>query len=546
MRGRIPLYMLLASALVFLASLFLPWRESTVSSRNFLFSTSPVQGLLTQFAGGTGRVDGWIAIAGDIAVLLVVAIVLAAVVVLRRPQLATRLPIGGLGVALAYFAVAVAHETRTVGSELGLAIRHTLHTRWTYGFYLGLASAGVAAVSALVLRRSEPLQLRGASDALATFLGIGLLISFLLPWVGFVGAADFSLHGIEAPPAAIAALGLILGAGWLHVDAGRRWRLPVAIAAAILSGGAASAVAISGGHVYGTWIGIGCAVALVVLEAVRADGGVRAWPARPPVLPHGVPLVRIGAAALLIVALFLPWQEIDHVGVSYNGWYTSTGAAAGCLCLLLLSTPALPALGGYLLDAVVAVAIFVSMVGTAFRANSPFFGPGYGAYVGFAAAGILLGTVLVPLRPGSVDRERALARALPLAAPILCVAAVVVPLWFLLPQNWTFQSYALYGSMAVPGVLLSLYLVHLWAGRVRRPASTGHGLTLVPLVLLILASLELIRFRDSSDVIWGAIILVALCLVLIVLGWIEENRGLEGVRVPEEIWRVDRLPEAES
>ena len=379
---------------------------------------------------------------------------------------------------------------------------------------------------------------------MAAILGVGLLISFLLPWVGF--ANNFSAHGIEAPPAAIAALGLILGAGWLRAGAGRRWRLPAAIAAAVLSGAAASAVAISGGHVYGTWIGIGCAVALVLLEAERvALEAMRAWPARPPVPLHGMPLVRIGAAALLIVALFLPWQEIDRVGVSYNGWYTSTGAAAGGLCLLLLATPALPALGGYLLDAVVAVAIFVSMVGTAFRANSPFFAPGYGAYVGFAAAGILLGTVLVPLRPGSVDRERALVRALPLAASILCVAAVVVPLWFLLPQNWTFQSYALYGSMAVPGVLLSLYLVHLWAGRVRRPASTDHRLTLVPLVLLTLASLELIRFRDSSDVIWGAIILVALCLVLIMFGWIEERRGVEGVGVPE-VWRVDRLPEAES
>lgn len=46
--------------------------------------------------------------------------------------------------------------------------------------------------------------------------------------------------------------------------------------------------------------------------------------------------------------------------------------------------------------------------------------------------------------------------------------------------------------------------------------------------------------------LWGAIILVELCLLLAVFGWIEEDRGLEGLRVPEEIWRVDRLPEAES
>ena len=87
--------------------------------------------------------------------------------------------------------------------------------------------------------------------------------------------------------------------------------------------------------------------------------------------------------------------------------------------------------------------------------------------------------------------------------------------------------------------------MRLWASRVRGPAGTGHRLTLVPLILLALASLELIRFRDNSDVIWGAIILVGLCLLLIVFGWIEERRGLDDA-VPEEIWRVDRLPEAES
>jgi phosphatidylglycerophosphate synthase len=133
----------------------------------------------------------------------------------------------------------------------------------------------------------------------------------------------------------------------------------------------------------------------------------------------------------------------------------------------------------------------------------------------------------------------------PLTASILCVAAIIVPLWFVLPENWTFQASALYGSLAVPGVLLSLYLIHLWAGRVRGPAWTGRRLTMVPLILLTLASLELIRFRNS-DVIWGAVILVGLCVLLALFGWIEENSGLESVRVPEEVWRVDRLPEAES
>jgi len=96
----------------------------------------------------------------------------------------------------------------------------------------------------------------------------------------------------------------------------------------------------------------------------------------------------------------------------------------------------------------------------------------------------------------------------------------------------------------VPGLLLALYLVRLWALRVRGPARTGYRLTIVPLILITLASLEPIRFRDGR-VIWGAVILVGLCLLLAAFGWIEEDSGLETFRVPE-VLRIDRLPEAES
>jgi len=42
------------------------------------------------------------------------------------------------------------------------------------------------------------------------------------------------------------------------------------------------------------------------------------------------------------------------------------------------------------------------------------------------------------------------------------------------------------------------------------------------------------------------VILVGLCLLLALFGWIEETSGLERVRVPEEAWRLDRLPGVES
>ena len=204
MNRRLPLWVLLASSLVFLASLFLPWRDTT---SNVVFGD---QGFLNLLAGGS--VDGWLALAGDVAVLLVVTIVLATVAALRRPQLAVRLPIGGLGVALGYFAFAVAVEVHTLTREFGGGFTGrppTPHSGWTYGFYLGLSSAGVAALSALAFRSAEPLRVRGAADAVAIVLGLGLLISFLLPWFEAGGPAGIGIHGIETGAAAIAALVLI-------------------------------------------------------------------------------------------------------------------------------------------------------------------------------------------------------------------------------------------------------------------------------------------------------------------------------------------------
>jgi hypothetical protein len=160
-------------------------------------------------------------------------------------------------------------------------------------------------------------------------------------------------------------------------------------------------------RVYGMWIAIASAVSLVVLEAVRA------WPERVPALPRGLVAVRVGATALLIVALFLPWQEV-HLPVTAghwaSGWYPSVGAAAGSLCLLLVATPALPKLANYALEAIVAIVLMVSVLATEFRSDSFAFRIGWGAFLGIAAAATLLVTVLLRVRPGRVNGSRALAR----------------------------------------------------------------------------------------------------------------------------------------
>ena len=527
MRGRLPLFMLLASALTLLTSLFLPWREVQGSPASV---GSPPQPTVL----GGGQVDGWVTGVGDVAVVLVVAIVLATIAALRR-RTSARLPIATLSVALAYFVAAVAVEVRRLSEQIGgfTGVVHIPHSSWTYGFYLGIASGAVAMLSGLAFRWKKLVPPRGAADVAAGVLGIALLISFLLPWLEFDRPANFPGYpGTVYAAVVIAALGLIFGAPRLH----RSWRLPLAIATAILAGGAASATSFDAVHGYGTWIGIACAVSLAALETVRA------WPLRLPTPPRRLAALRVSGAALLIVALFLPWQELGPYVT--NGWYVVPGAAAGGLCLLLIATPACPDLEEYAVDFVVAIALFVSALGTAFR-EDVFIRIGYGAFVGFAAAGILLVVTLIRLRPGRIERARAVARAVPLAASVLCVAAVVVPLWSVLPRDWTYQANPLDGWMAVPGLLLALYLVRLWVLRTCGTAITGDRLALVPIALLTLASLELIRFRND-EVDWGAVILVGLCLLLAVFGWIDERRGLDTFRIPEEIWRIDRLPEPES
>src|SRR3954453_998876 len=179
MRGRLPLFVLLASALTFLASLFLPWRETAGPSGDLGLNGGP-----SVFQGGS--VTGWVAVPGDVAVLLVVGIVLATITALRRPQLGARLPLGALGVALGYFAVAVAIEVQALTQEVAFTGQpHRPQTSWAYGVYLGLASAATATLSALILRRSELLRTRGKAETGGLVLGIALLISFFLPWVGF-------------------------------------------------------------------------------------------------------------------------------------------------------------------------------------------------------------------------------------------------------------------------------------------------------------------------------------------------------------------------
>jgi hypothetical protein len=89
----------------------------------------------------------------------------------------------------------------------------------------------------------------------------------------------------------------------------------------------------------------------------------------------------------------------------------------------------------------------------------------------------------------------------------------------------------------VAAVLVALRLLGRWLGGSRDDSE----LLMLPLVLLALTVLDLVAIRGQG-ISWEGWASVVLCAALVALGWVERNGGLERLRVPEEIWRVDRLP----
>ncbi|HJQ73313.1 MAG TPA: hypothetical protein VJ814_00385 [Gaiellaceae bacterium] len=525
MRGRRLLLLLMGSGLVFLASLYLRWRTLENAAGNF---------------------DGWGAVASYAAALIAVALVLAAAAALVRPTLVARLPLGGLGVSLGYFAAASAIQLTAFSVPLGTSppggwtAYAPLHWGWSYGVYVGGASGGTAALAALVLRRQELARRRTVAEAVPVALALGLLVSFLLPWQAL---GSFSVIGLVAPAAMVAAAGLLLGAGRL-ARAGLRPRLAAVVALAMLTGAAASGIGLETHYAYGAWIGIGSAVALVALEASRAGALLRM-----PGPPERWIAVRSAAAALLLVALFLPWLDYGFPqgrSFSTDGWEAVVGTGAGVLALLLLVATAVPWVARHAPEATFGSALLVATFGIQIGGFAvPSLHLGSGAYLGFAAVAILLLAQLGLLHRPSVDRRRAVVRAVPVLASVACVGAAVVPAWQgVLPPDWLTKADAVRNWFSVAALLLALHLLRLWIERIASPSTPTRGLVLTPLLILPLPVLELVHER-SVGIVWGGLILVCLCLLLAALGWLEQRGGLERFRLPEGL-RLDRLPEAET
>ena len=529
MRTRIPLFVLLVSALVFLVSLYLPWyvspRACNPSGTSCFEATSA---------------NGWSTNLGDAAALLGLALVAAAAVAIGRPRLLNRLPLGAGGFLAAYAAIAVLVLLRLRPSLYSQFDRH-VHFHWSYGAYVGIASGAVAGISAGVLRRRE-LVPDGATRVLASLLGVALLVSFLLPWYRF-GTSRFSVSqlGILNPSLVLAALLAALGGP-------RRREQPfLLVGAGVFTLGALQFGVPTGAREYGYWLALGLAIALVVVALVSGRGALRVSALR---LPD---ILLVGAGTLFVVSLFLRWQSTclprGNIGTGgpclvANGWSVSGSTAATLAGLVIVGTLLGRSLK-MLTPLAVGIGLFVATAGLAvgYPGSVLTTHRDYGAYVGFLATAVFLALALSRQRPPSVDRRRLLVRLPAIVASLACLAAILIAWWYVLPDSWQQEAGALAGWLSAAGVLLSLYILWAWLERARIEPTLGLELVLAPLALLALLVLVLVVPQDVSPT-WGQGILLVLSVLLALLGWIEVRGGLEKIRL-SEIFRIDRIPEAE-
>src|SRR5262249_33444316 len=139
------------------------------------------------------------------------------------------------------------------------------------------------------------------------------------------------------------------------------------------------------------------------------------------------------------------------------------------------------------------------------------------------------------------DRTRLLVRFAPTTACLCFLALPTVTMTGRLSFSLEFDSpwrvYWLWFELAA--ILLALRLLGRWLAG----PGADDELVLLPLALLVLTVLDVILARRAfGSITWEGWLPIGLCMLLAVLGWLERTSGLERLRIPEEIWRIDRLP----
>jgi len=494
-----------------------------------------VLGLLRAFSGSTFNIDGWALGLGDAAAVSALLVVASVLVGLRRGS--SEGVVRGLFALLAgYFAIAVFFET---GSMVAYdrAAQKTFHFHLAYGAYLGLTSAVILLVAAVLELRTVAVREWPRELVAALVPTAGLLVALLLPWRSLEAPTKITSLGISEPPAVVTVLLLLcVPVVWARPRLGRH-RLGVAAVVALFTGAVFSSQAFLGVHAYGAWLGLGCGLALVLL----------AFAHRPPLwdlsqLPWLV--LAIGTVAVLLVSsLFLPWQRSCGGGscLTSNGWSFESGSGAALLAVVLAVAAVARYESAILVELAVALGLLTATLGFEL-VDRPDLGLtfSYGSTLGFVGAGLLVALALARARPTAPDWSTIAPRLVPIGACIAYLAILAVPLWKVLPDGAQ-RALALAPGLTwltMAGALLGIKLLGSWLRRPARPRTGLDPLVAVPFGLVAVVALELIRYRGS--ITWGGGALVGLGLFLASIGFVERRVGLENVRVPQ-ILRVDRL-----
>jgi hypothetical protein len=551
----LPALVLSAGGLALLVSLYLPWQSTgSCSEQDYGFGTQggTVCGLLDLFSG-VRTLDGLSTDVGRAAALFALLLVVVGAAAWARPGLARRLPLGRAALLAGYFGLAVGVQTRSDAHQQWSP--GTFH--YAYGAYLGLAATIVILVAGAVGRRGELARFRSASQCVLVLLVGGLVGAFLLPWehVMLFGPneviASFAVPGIASAAAAVAAaLAMCLPVQWSRPRAVLAERLGFAAAVALFTGAAAvSFPPFYGQRAYGLWLALGFAGGLLLLALV--DGRRRLSL----VEPSWRQLAAAVAGVLFIASLFLPWERQCYAAnsgfgplgghcFSTNAWARTLPTAAAALLALALVVAVLEprrlrlsvvelAAGFGLLVATIGFGLEEG-VGGGFQV-----GHAYGSTIGFVLAAALCASALLGSRLPSLDWRRVAVRLTPIAACAAYLTIIVLPMWDVFQEP--FHAPPIYPPLSwltIVGALLGIHLLGMWfRGIAGAPGSPD--LVLLPLALLALASVDFINQRGNVAT-WGRGALVSLCLLLALLGRIEQRGGLESARIPKAL-RFDRL-----
>jgi hypothetical protein len=273
--------------------------------------------------------------------------------------------------------------------------------------------------------------------------------------------------------------------------------------------------------------------------------------------------VAMGAGiALLGASLFLPWQRACYPDadvlaergtsgpcLTANGWTLGLEGSVGLLAALALAVvvPALALRALSRTELAVALALLVATLAVRLESGTQAgvrLEIAYGVVLGLAAAALLVGLALAPVRVPGLDSSTR-ATALPGAAlGAAYVAVVVLPWWGVLPGDlWsTFASGpARLSWITVAAALVAIRLTGDWVTRLVRHG-TGRDtdeLVVLPLALVALAGLDALRY-GLDDLTWNTAVLGSLATALTLLALVERAGGFARVQVPE-VLRVDRI-----